>query len=67
MSRGVLAAIGVHLAVGYTDPWHMAPAFAALGVYFLAASLPRGWLCAPDSVSRVAWRAQLRSNSYFGQ
>ncbi|MBL9126227.1 MAG: hypothetical protein JNL97_01210 [Verrucomicrobiales bacterium] len=52
-----VAAIGVHLAVGYTDAWHLAPAFAGAGLFVLAAALTRGWLCRPESSRREAWEA----------
>lgn len=41
---GVLAfgpAIVVHHAVGYTDPWHLAPAYAAAGVLAVGLALAR--------------------------
>lgn len=39
---GFAAALGTHVAVGYTDPWHLAPALLGLGLYgaALAASAP---------------------------
>ncbi len=39
---GFVAALGTHLAVGYTDVWHLAPALTGLGLYVaaLAASAP---------------------------
>jgi dihydroorotate dehydrogenase len=37
-------AIGVHYVVGYESPFHLAPAFAGLGIWTLALLLTRGWL-----------------------
>src|SRR5262249_22422609 len=42
---GYTAAIGVHLAVGYTDPWHLAPAFAGAAVCGLGLGLSYPSLC----------------------
>ena len=39
------AALGVHFAVGYTDPMHLLPAFAGLGVLLTGLGLSRGYLC----------------------
>jgi dihydroorotate dehydrogenase len=39
-----VAAIGVHFAVGYINPVHLAPAFAGLVVYLAAMGLLRPWL-----------------------
>ena len=36
---GYLPAIGVHLAVGYTDGMHLLPAFLGLGTYLLSLAL----------------------------
>jgi hypothetical protein len=40
------AAIGVHLAVGYTSAMHLAPAFAGLALYGAALVLAQPYLCA---------------------
>ena len=39
---GFVAALGTHLAVGYTDLWHLGPALTGAGLYLaaLAASAP---------------------------
>jgi hypothetical protein len=58
-----VCAIGVHLAVGYTDPWHLAPAMAATVLFALAAALARGWLCGSESARRLAWETHLRPGS----
>jgi dihydroorotate dehydrogenase len=54
---GFVAAFGIHLAVGYTNLWHLAPAIAALVFYLLALTLSYPYLCqvatpvkAPDVV-----------------
>ena len=39
------AAIGVHYAVGYTSPVHLAPAFVGLAGWLLALLLLKAWLC----------------------
>ena len=38
-SAGYTAAIGVHLAVGYTNLWHLAPAFAGAATFLAALGL----------------------------
>jgi hypothetical protein len=38
------AAIGVHYAVGYTDPWHLAPAFAGAGLFAIGLGLSYPYL-----------------------
>jgi hypothetical protein len=42
---GFVAAFGIHLAVGYTNLWHLAPAIAALVFYLLALTLSYPYLC----------------------
>jgi hypothetical protein len=44
---GFAAALGVHLAVGYLDLWHLAPALVALALYLLGLILTYPYLCAP--------------------
>jgi len=39
------AAIGVHFAVGYTEPRHLLPAFAGLGIFSLGMGLSYPFLC----------------------
>jgi dihydroorotate dehydrogenase len=39
------AAVGVHYAVGYTSTFHLLPAFIGLGLWWLALTLTRSWLC----------------------
>ena len=38
------AAIGVHFAVGYTEPMHLLPAFAGLGIFLLGIGLSYSFL-----------------------
>jgi hypothetical protein len=49
------AAIGVHLAVGYTSVMHLAPAFAGLALFAAALALSYPYLCAGDVAARE-WR-----------
>lgn len=46
------AAIGVHYAVGYTDPMHLLPAFAGLGIFLLGLGLSWAYLCDVPAQSR---------------
>jgi hypothetical protein len=49
---GVLAyaaAIAVHLAVGYTDPFHLLPAYGGLAVFLLGLGLSYPFLCQPGA------------------
>ena len=43
-----LAAIGVHFAVGYTNPMHLLPAFSGFGIFVLGLTLSYPHLCAKD-------------------
>jgi dihydroorotate dehydrogenase len=53
------AAIGVHLAVGYTSVWHLLPAF--LGGLLLLAGLLLSYpyLCGRDQAHEAAWQRHL--------
>jgi hypothetical protein len=42
---GYLPALGVHYAVGYTDQWHLLPAYAGLAQYLTALGLSYPFLC----------------------
>jgi hypothetical protein len=44
-SAGYTAAIGVHLAVGYTNLWHLAPAFAGATTFLAGLGLAYPYLC----------------------
>jgi dihydroorotate dehydrogenase len=55
------AAIGVHLAVGYTNTMHLAPAFAGLALFSVALALSYPYLCAGASAERE-WRERARAN-----
>ena len=50
------AAVGVHLAVGYTNLWHLAPALAGSAVYALGLLLSYPYLCGKDPAHEEAWR-----------
>jgi hypothetical protein len=53
------AAIGVHLVVGYTSLWHLAPAFVAAGVFLLGLVLSQPFLCRPDPPDADVWKYRL--------
>ncbi len=48
-SAGYTAAVGVHLAVGYTNLWHLAPAFAGAGTFLAGLALTYPHLCRVSS------------------
>jgi hypothetical protein len=48
-------AIAVHLAVGYTDLWHLTPAYGGLLVFLLGMALSYPFLCKPGA-SAAEWR-----------
>jgi len=50
------SAIGVHLLVGYTNLWHLAPAFAGLGIFFAGLGLSYPYLCQSDPAHEETWR-----------
>jgi len=52
------AAIGIHMAVGYRSPWHLAPAFAGLGLFLAASALSRPYLCDAGAAADAAWKAR---------
>ncbi|HKB40602.1 MAG TPA: hypothetical protein VKD72_29520, partial [Gemmataceae bacterium] len=56
---GYAAGIGVHLAVGYTDPWHLAPAFGGAAVFVLALVLSYPYLCQRDPAHEENWKRYL--------
>jgi dihydroorotate dehydrogenase len=47
------AALGVHLAVGYTDTWHLAPVAGSLLLYVFALALSYGYLVGPRPQATV--------------
>ncbi len=55
---GYSAAIGVHFAVGYRNVFHLAPAFAGLGLFALSMALSYPHLCASDTAPGAGWRAR---------
>jgi hypothetical protein len=54
------AALGVHLAVGYTNAKHLAPAFAGLALLSVALALSYPYLCADETAARE-WRERARA------
>jgi dihydroorotate dehydrogenase len=50
------AAIGVHFAVGYTDWWHLLPAYTAIGIVALGSVLSYPYLCRTDHAESAAWQ-----------
>jgi hypothetical protein len=55
-----VAAIGVHLAVGYTNLWHLAPAFAGSAVFAVALFLSHPYLCRRDPADEETWQRYTR-------
>jgi len=53
---GYGAAIGVHYAVGYHSPWHLAPAWAGAALFVTAMALAQPYLCAADPALEEAWK-----------
>ena len=51
--------IAVHFAVGYTDLWHLIPAFLATAVFLVASMLAHGWLRDPGRTVESAWNSLL--------
>jgi hypothetical protein len=45
------AAFGVHMAVGYTDSFHLLPVYAGLAVFLLGLALSYPFLCQPGSTA----------------
>jgi dihydroorotate dehydrogenase len=45
-----LAAIGIHLHVGYINLWHLAPVFVAFALYCCGLALSYPYLCQPRSL-----------------
>ena len=48
-------AIGVHLVVGYTSWWHLAPAYGGLVLLVVALVLLRPYLCGSQSAMQSEW------------
>jgi hypothetical protein len=53
------SAIGVHFAVGYTNLWHLAPAFLAAGSFVLALVLSYPYLARADDREGEKWKGRL--------
>lgn len=49
---GYVGAIGVHYAVGYHNLFHLAPAFAGLGLFAAALTLAYPYLCDGEKAVR---------------
>lgn len=56
------AAIAVHWAVGYTDLWHLTPAYGGLGLFLVGMALSYPHLCGPGA-SDAEWAAWRRGVS----
>jgi len=50
-TTGYVAAITVHLVVGYTNHWHLAPATAGAAALLLGLALSRPYLCRPRATA----------------
>lgn len=48
-----LAAIGIHLHVGYINLWRLAPVFVAFALYCCGLALSYPYLCQPTSLDAV--------------
>jgi dihydroorotate dehydrogenase len=55
-TAGYAAAVGVHLAVGYTNLWHLAPAFAGAGLLAAGLVLSSPYLCRDAAAANEEWR-----------
>jgi hypothetical protein len=53
------AAIGVHLAVGYTDWWHLTPAFSGAALLAMALVLMYPYLCGNDEEHVREWNLRM--------
>jgi hypothetical protein len=49
------AALAVHLVVGYTDLWHLTPAYGGLTLFLLGLGLSYPFLCQPGATV-AEWR-----------
>jgi dihydroorotate dehydrogenase len=49
------AALAVHLVVGYTDLWHLTPAYGGLAIFLFGLGLSYPFLCQPGA-SAADWR-----------
>lgn len=69
---GYTAAIGIHYAVGYHNPFHLAPAFAGLALFATGMALSYPYLCGADATLDAAWKnhrliwTRLRESSSAG-
>jgi hypothetical protein len=61
---GYAAAIGIHVAVGYHSPFHLAPAFAGLVLFLAATALARPYLCGGDPACEEAWNGRRAGRAY---
>ncbi len=52
---GYGATLVVHLKVGYTDPWHLLPAFLGAASLLIALGLTYPYLCARDPAHEQSW------------
>jgi dihydroorotate dehydrogenase len=49
-------ALAVHYSVGYHSPWHLAPAWAGLGLFLVAMALSYPYLAGDDAALEAEWR-----------
>lgn len=56
---GFAAALSTHLAVGYVDLWHLAPAIAGAGLYVVALGMAYPYLCRPERLAGTRRREEI--------
>jgi dihydroorotate dehydrogenase len=49
--------LGIHYAVGYHSPWHLAPAWAGFALFLVTMALSYPHLCGRNAAFEEAWRA----------
>jgi dihydroorotate dehydrogenase len=59
VSLAYFAALAVHMAVGYTDHFHLAPVYLGLPLFWLALGLSYPFLCRPGSTAEEWKRFQV--------
>ena len=56
---GYLPALAVHYTVGYDSQWHLAPAWAGLGLFLAAMALLHPYMCGHNAALADSWRKRL--------